>query len=84
MVMGHVVEPGRPVLSSREASKIAGLRQSHIDYLIRQGKIEAIKVGATWLVYEDSLQKYLTSPRKPGPKPKDTSSTLPESSMTEE
>lgn len=68
--MGHTVEPGRAILTSREASQLAGLQQTHIDYLIRQGKLEGIKVGSLWLVYEDSLRAYLASPRKPGPKPR--------------
>ena len=54
--MGHFVEPGRAVLSSSEASALSGLRQSHIDYLIREGRIEGVKVGTVWLVYEDSLR----------------------------
>lgn len=79
--MGHDIEPGRAVLSSSEASTLSGLRRNHIDYLIRQGKLEAVKVGNTWLVYEDSLKRYLASPRKPGPKPRDLEQPPSDTSM---
>ena len=66
--MGHFVEPGRAVLSTSEASTLAGVTQTHINHLIRQKQLEAVKVGNAWLVYEDSLRRYIEQPRKPGPK----------------
>ena len=76
--MGHSIESNRAVLSVSEASALSGFTRSHVNYLISQGYIDAVKVGSVWLVYEDSLQRYMAAPRKPGPKPgqiSDASST---------
>ena len=66
--MGHAIDPERPVMSVTEASALSGFTRSHINYLINQRFVDAIKVGSVWLVYEDSLRRYMASPRKPGPK----------------
>lgn len=70
--MGYTIEANRPVLSSEEASHLAKLAHTHINHLLRTGLIEGVKVGKTWLVYEDSLMLYLSQSRKPGPKPRGT------------
>ena len=68
--MGHIIDANRPVLSVTEASAFSGFTRNHINYLITQGQLDAIKVGSIWLVYEDSLSRYMASPHKPGPKPR--------------
>ena len=59
----------RKQLTTEEASKIAGLSRSQITNLLRQKKLEGQNFGERyWIVYADSLEKYLSSPRKTGPK----------------
>jgi excisionase family DNA binding protein len=41
--------------------------REYIQRLLRQGRLEGVKLGHEWLVYEDSLQSFLTQPRKTGP-----------------
>jgi excisionase family DNA binding protein len=68
--MGHIIEANRPILSVAEASALSGFTRTHINYLISQGQLDAVKVGSIWLVYEDSVRRYMASPHKPGPKPR--------------
>lgn len=59
---------GRSALTTIEASNQSGLSHSYIWQLLRSGRIEGKKIGRDWLVYEDSLQAFLTQPRSPGRK----------------
>jgi excisionase family DNA binding protein len=68
---------GRDLLSTTEAHQISGLSRDHIGLMIRQGHIEAMKVGNYWFIFEESLKRYLASPRKPGPKPKSVVNQTP-------
>jgi hypothetical protein len=64
----------RVLLPSTEARKIAGYSRQHLQRLLRDKRIEGLKLAHDWLVYEDSLKAYLAQPRKPGPKgPRNTS-----------
>lgn len=59
----------RQELTTEEASKTSGLSRNQITNLLRQGKLEGRNFGQRyWIVYADSLDKYLISPRKTGPK----------------
>jgi excisionase family DNA binding protein len=69
MGIGRQFDPDRRVLSVTEASTLSGYTRSNLNHLIRQGYLEAVKVGNIWLVYEDSLRRYMAAPRKPGPRP---------------
>lgn len=69
---------GRKLLSTSEAHNRSGLSRDHIGLMIRRGQISAMKVGNYWFIYEESLNSYLDSPRKPGPKPNpSTDVTMP-------
>lgn len=60
---------GRRELTTDEASQISGLSRTHITHLLRQGKIEGRNFGRRlWMVYADSLEHYLATPHKSGPK----------------
>jgi excisionase family DNA binding protein len=50
--------------------KASGFSREHIQRLLRNKKVEGVKPGHDWLVYEDSLKTFLAQPRKTGPKPK--------------
>jgi excisionase family DNA binding protein len=66
--MPHRISSDRVLLSTAEASTIAHLGREYIQRLLRQGRLEGVKLGHDWLVYEDSLQRFLAQPRKTGPK----------------
>lgn len=59
----------RQEISTDEASQISGFSRNHITHLLRQGKLEGKNYGQrVWGVYRDSLEKYMASPHKSGPK----------------
>ena len=59
----------RRELSTAEASQLSGLSRNHITLLLRQGKLEGHNFGhRLWTVYADSLEHYMSTPHKSGPK----------------
>ncbi len=59
----------RRELSTIEASQLSGLSLNQITHLLRQGKLEGRRFGQRlWIVYADSLEHYLATPHKSGPK----------------
>lgn len=66
--MPQHISSDRILLSTAEASTVSGLGAEHIQRLLRTRRLEGIKPGHDWLVYEDSLRAYLAQPRKTGPK----------------
>ena len=59
----------RRELSTAEASRLSGLSLNQITHLLRQGKLEGRRFGQRiWFVYADSLEHYLGTPHKSGPK----------------
>jgi len=67
----EVEKPDTPrrELSTQEASQISGLSLNHLAYLLRQGKLEGRRFGQRmWMIYADSLERYLATPHKSGPK----------------
>ena len=62
-------ETTRQELSTAEASRISGLSRNHITLLLRQGKLEGRNFDhRLWTVYADSLERYMATSHKPGPK----------------
>ena len=51
--------PEWPSYTIKEASQKTGYNEEYLRRLIRQGKIEAIKVGPTYLIRVDSMEKYI-------------------------
>lgn len=66
--MPQRVNSDRVLLSTAEAMRLSGLSREHIQRLLRQKRIEGIKLGHDWLVFEDSLKAFTAQPRKTGPK----------------
>jgi hypothetical protein len=59
----------RRELSTEEASRLSGLSLNQITHLLRQGKLDGRRFGRRiWIVYADSLEHYLATPHKSGPK----------------
>jgi excisionase family DNA binding protein len=83
------LDANREYITTSEAARRSGLSTVYLTQLLRKGKLEGIQVVREWLVYSDSLEKFLATPRKPGPKgPRKTpleepSNTLPTTVNTE-
>ncbi len=59
----------RKELTTQEASQISGLSRNHITLLLRQAKLEGRNFGQRlWTVYADSLERYIATHHKSGPK----------------
>src|SRR5215467_8012767 len=66
--MTQRISGDRSLILTKDACKIAGLSQKHVQRLLRDKRIEGVKLGHDWLVYEDSLKEFMIQPRKRGPK----------------
>ena len=58
------------LIALSEAAEISGLSPDHLRRLVRQGNLWGKKIGRNWVTTKMSIEKYLESYRKPGPKPK--------------
>ena len=68
---------GRPYLTTIEAEKVSGLRRNYLTLLLRNGTLEGFRPSRDWFIYIDSLEDFLATPRKSGPKgPRKTQQTL--------
>lgn len=58
-------------LTTAQAAERTGLTQRHVGHLCKTGQIQCLRVtDRLWLVERRSLDEYLTSKPKPGPKPR--------------
>ncbi len=62
------IDTNREYITTPEASKRSGLSKVHLARLLRNGAIEGVQLGREWLVYVNSLEKYMVTPHKSGPK----------------
>jgi len=73
------VETGREFITTSQAAKRSNLTTAYLTYLLRKGTLEGFQLSREWFIYTDSLEKFLATPRKSGPKgprnkPKQTNS----------
>ena len=68
----------RTYITTPEAAERAGLSKNYIALLARTGKLEGFRIGQAreWFIYTDSLEEFLKTNRKPGPKGARRNSTL--------
>ena len=74
------IEQDRKYITTPEAAKRSGLSKNYLATLLRRGVLEGFRLAREWFIYTDSLERYLATPHKPGPKgprikPQDESST---------
>jgi excisionase family DNA binding protein len=58
----------REYITTPQASELANLSANYIATLLRKKKLEGFQLGRDWFVYTDSLNQFLQTTRKPGPK----------------
>jgi excisionase family DNA binding protein len=67
-------------ISTKQAAERLGVGRLQAARLIREGKIEGVRIGGTWIVYAPSLRNYLKTkdPRghPPSGKPTQNESTI--------
>jgi excisionase family DNA binding protein len=55
-------------LTTKEAAQRANLSPWRIVQLVNLGTIKAHRFGHAWMIDEGSLEEYIRTPHKPGPK----------------
>lgn len=58
------------LITVTDAANQSQLTPSYIRRLLRTGQLAGVKVGEIWLTSEEALRAYLSTDRRPGPKPK--------------
>jgi hypothetical protein len=61
------VNTNREIITTTLAAERAHLTTAYITYLLRNRRLEGFQLAREWLVYADSLETFLATPRKPGP-----------------
>lgn len=62
------IDLSREYITTPEAAQRSGLTRIYLAQLLRKGRLEGFRHGREWFVYSDSLEKFLATPRKPGPR----------------
>ena len=77
--------PNRKYITTIEAEQISGLRRNYLTLLLRKGTLEGFRPSRDWFIYTDSLEKFLATSRKPGPKgPRKNNTTTDQSPQSAE
>jgi excisionase family DNA binding protein len=61
-------ETKRKYLTTPQAAQLSGFSKTYLTQLLRKGILEGFRLGRDWLIYTDSLERFLATNRKPGPK----------------
>jgi len=62
------IEADRECVTTSQAAKQSGLSKVYLARLLREKTIEGFQLARDWFIYTDSLERFLASPRKSGPK----------------
>jgi excisionase family DNA binding protein len=62
------LETHRDHLTTPEAAERSGLSRPSLALLLRRGTLEGVRHGRDWFVSTDSLEAFLATPRKAGPR----------------
>ena len=66
--MADQIDTKRSYLTTPQASQRTGFSKTYLTQLLRKGSLEGFRLGRDWLIYTDSLERFLATNRKPGPK----------------
>ena len=64
----RITSDDRVLISASQATTRAGYSRQHMQRLLISRRVEGVKLGRDWFVYEDSLMAFLAQPHRPGPK----------------
>jgi excisionase family DNA binding protein len=62
------IDTKRTYLTTPQAAQRTGFSKTYLTQLLRKGVLEGFRLGRDWLIYTDSLERFLATDRKPGPK----------------
>jgi hypothetical protein len=72
------IDLNRDHINTSEAAERSHLSTSYLTQLLRNRAIEGFQLGREWFIYTDSLETFLKTPRKSGPKgPRKKSTNTP-------
>jgi len=76
--MMNTIQPDREYITTPEASKRSGLSKNYLTLLLRKGTLKGFRLGSAreWFIYTDSLEQFLATDRKSGPKGPRKKSTI--------
>jgi excisionase family DNA binding protein len=63
-----MLKDNRVLITTPQAAEQSGLSKTYLTQLLRKGTLEGFQLGREWLIYADSLEHYLATPHKSGPK----------------
>ena len=66
--MNNPIQSDRPYITTTQGEVISELTKNYLAGLLRKGKLEGFRLAREWFIYTDSLEKFLLTKRKPGPK----------------
>ena len=58
----------RSFITTPQAEERTGYSKTYLTRLLRNGTLEGFRLGRDWLIFTDSLERFLALPHKPGPK----------------
>jgi excisionase family DNA binding protein len=62
------IDPDREYITTPQAAQRAGLSRVYLTQLLRKGTLQGFQLAREWFIYTDSLEQFLATPRKSGPK----------------
>ena len=62
------IETNRECVTTSQAAAQSGLSKVYLARLLREGTVEGFQLARDWFIYTDSLEHFLSQPRKSGPK----------------
>jgi excisionase family DNA binding protein len=62
------IDPDREYITTPQAAQRAGLSRVYLTQLLRKGTLQGFQLAREWFIYTDSLDTFLATPRKSGPK----------------
>ena len=62
------IETDRVCVTTSQAAEHSGLSKVYLARLLRGKTLEGFQLARDWFIYTDSLEHFLATPRKSGPK----------------
>ena len=62
------IETDRECVTTSQAAEHSGLSKVYLARLLREEVVEGFQLSRDWFIYTDSLERFLATPRKSGPK----------------